>query len=61
MHVKNDAHPNIYCKTIIFGNGLFIDRTQFNVNKMSKTNSCLWASNLLMHNTQSVKNSNSKD
>jgi hypothetical protein len=36
MHVKNDAHPNIYCKTIIFGSGLFIDRTQFNVNKVLK-------------------------
>jgi G:T-mismatch repair DNA endonuclease (very short patch repair protein) len=59
--VKNDAHPNIYCKTIIFVNGLFIDRTQFNVNKVPKTNSFFWASNLLMHNTQSVENSNSKD
>jgi hypothetical protein len=36
MHVKNNAHPNIYCKTMIFGHGLFIDRIQFNVNKVSK-------------------------
>jgi hypothetical protein len=28
MHVQNNAHPNIDCKKIIFGNGLFIDRSQ---------------------------------
>jgi hypothetical protein len=36
--VKIDAHPNVYWKARIFGNGLFIDRTQFNVNKVSKKN-----------------------